>query len=182
MDSVNQHIIPLDGLGETEHIFRFKADDTFFQSYDKSEIKGGQVDVKVTLLKKKTSMLLNFELSGTVKLTCDRCLDLYDQPIAISDEILVNYGDETNFDTNSDAVTISRDADEIDISEFIYEYSHFALPIAHYHPEDANGNPTCNPSMIELIDKYKVDETEVKTEDAIDPRWEALRELKNNSN
>jgi uncharacterized metal-binding protein YceD (DUF177 family) len=36
--------------------------------------------------------------------------------------------------------------------------------------------------MIELIDKYKVDENEAKTEDAIDPRWEALRELKNNSN
>lgn len=181
MDSVNQHIIPLDGLGETEHLFRFRADDAFFQSYDKGEIKGGEVDVKVILTKKKTSMLLNFDLSGTVKLMCDRCLELYDQPIAISDEILVNYGDETNFDTNSDAVTLSRDANEIDISEFIYEYSHFALPIAHYHPDDANGNPTCNAKMMELIDKYKVEETE-KTEDAIDPRWEALRELKNNNN
>lgn len=180
MDSVNQHIIPLDGLGETEHIFRFRADDAFFQSYDKGEIKGGEVDVKVTLHKRKTSLLMDFDMSGTVKLTCDRCLELYDQPIAISDEILVNYGDETNFDTNSDAVTLSRDADEIDISEFIYEYSHFALPIAHYHPNDANGNPTCDPKMMELLGKYKVEETEERTEDAIDPRWEALRELKNN--
>ena len=179
MERDNQYIIPLDGLGEKSYDFDFKADNAFFQSYDKGEIKGGEVDVKVTLTKKKTSMLLNFDLSGTVKLTCDRCLELYDQPIAISDEILVNYGDETNFDTNSDAVTLSRDASEIDISEFIYEYSHFALPIAHYHPDDADGNPTCNAKMIELIDKYKVDETE-KTEDAIDPRWEALRELKNN--
>ena len=138
--------------------------------------------MKVTLLKKKTSLLINFDLSGTVKLACDRCLELYQQPIAIDDEVLVNYGDETNFDTGSDAVTLSRDANSIDISSFIYEYSHFALPIAHYHPDDADGNPTCNPKMIELIDKYKVDENEAKTEDAIDPRWEALRELKNNSN
>ncbi len=177
----NQYIIPLDGLAEKEYTFAFKADDAFFQSHEGGEIKGGEVDVKVTLLKKKTSMLMNFDLSGTVKLTCDRCLELYNQPIEISDEILVNYGDETNFDTNSDAVTLSRDANSIDVSSFIYEYSHFALPIAHYHPEDADGNPTCDPKMIDLIDKYKVEETE-KTEDAIDPRWEALRELKNNNN
>lgn len=181
MERDNQYIIPLDGLEEMEYSFTFKADDAFFQSYERGEIKGGEVNVKVTLLKKKTSMLLNFDLSGTVMLTCDRCLELYEQPIAISDEILVNYGDETNFDTNSDAVTLSRDANSIDVSSFIYEYSHFALPIAHYHPEDADGNPTCNAKMIELIDKYKVEETE-KTEDAIDPRWEALRELKNNNN
>lgn len=181
MERDNQYIIPLDGFEEREYSFTFKADDAFFQSYERGEIKGGEVNVKVTLLKKKTSMLLNFDLSGTVKLTCDRCLELYEQPIAISDEILVNYSDETNFDTNSDAVTLSRDADSIDVSSFIYEYSHFALPIAHYHPDDADGNPTCNPKMIELIDKYKVEETE-ETEDAIDPRWEALRELKNNNN
>ena len=181
MERDNQYIIPLDGLAEKEYTFAFKADNAFFQSYEGGEIKGGEVDVKVTLLKKKTSMLMNFDLSGTVKLTCDRCLELYNQPIEISDEILVNYGDETNFDTNSDAVTLSRDANSIDVSSFIYEYSHFALPIAHYHPEDADGNPTCDPKMIDLIDKYKVEETE-KTEDAIDPRWEALRELKNNNN
>jgi uncharacterized metal-binding protein YceD (DUF177 family) len=182
MERDNQYIILLDGLEEKEYAFAFKADDAFFQSYDSSEIKCGEVNVKVTLLKKKTSMLLNFDLSGTVKLICDRCLELYSQPIAISDDVLVNYGDETNFDTNSDAVTLSRDANSIDISSFIYEYSHFALPIAHYHPDDADGNPTCNPKMIELIDRYMVDENDVKTEDAIDPRWEALRELKNNSN
>ena len=181
MERDNQYIIPLDGLEEREYSFGFKADDAFFQSYESGEIKGGEVDVKVNLLKKKTSLLLNFDLSGTVKLTCDRCLELYNQPIEINDEILVNYGDETNFDTNSDAVTLSRDANSIDVSSFIYEYSHFALPIAHYHPEDADGNPTCDQKMIDLIDKYKVEETE-KTEDAIDPRWEALRELKNNSN
>ncbi|MBO4613576.1 MAG: DUF177 domain-containing protein [Bacteroidales bacterium] len=181
MERDNQYIIPLDGLEEKEYTFDFKAGDAFFQSYEGGEIKGGEVNVKVTLLKKKTSMLLNFDLSGTVKLTCDRCLELYKQPIEINDEILVNYGDETNFDTNSDAVTLSRDANSIDVSSFIYEYSHFALPIAHYHPEDADGNPTCDQKMIDLIDKYKVEETE-KTEDAIDPRWEALRELKNNNN
>ncbi len=182
METKKQYIIQLDGLEEKEYSFEMQADDVFFQSFEKSEIKGGLVDVRITLLKKKTSLMLNFDLSGTVKLTCDRCLELYDQPISINDDILVNYGDETNFDTNSDAVTLSRDANSIDVSEFIYEYSHFALPIAHYHLDDANGNPTCNPKMIDLIDKYKVEENVVETEDAIDPRWEALRELKENNN
>ena len=182
MEKENRYEILLDGLDEKEYTFEMKADDSFFQSYEKSEIKGGLVDVKITLLKKKNSLMLNFDLSGTVKLICDRCLDIYEQPIAISDDVLVNYGDETNFDTNSDAVTLSRDANSIDVSSFIYEYSHFALPIAHYHPEDADGNPTCNKKMMDLLGKYKVDETEKKSEDAIDPRWEALRELKNNNN
>ena len=131
MESKNRYVIDLDGLDEKEYFFEMKADDAFYQSYEQGDIKGGDVFIKVSLLKKKSSLLLNFDLSGKVKLVCDRCLEIYEQPIAISDDILVNYGEETNFDTSSDAVTLSRDSSSIDVSQFIYEYSHFALPIAH---------------------------------------------------
>lgn len=177
METKDRYLIMLDGLEEKAHTFEMHADDDFYQNYKEGEIKGGDVAVEIVLLKRKTSLLLTINLSGVVRLVCDRCLEIYDQPINISDEILVNYADETNFDTNNEAVTLSRDSNKIDVSRFIYEYSHFALPIAHYHSEDEYGQPTCDKKMLELIERYKVEEKEA----AMDPRWEALRELNNNN-
>ncbi len=63
----------------------------------------------------------------------------------------------------------------MDISQFIYEFAHFALPVKHFHPNDENGDPMCNEDMLNILDDHAVVEEEV-----IDSRWEKLLELKNN--
>ena len=46
----------------------------------------------------------------------------------------------------------------------------------HIHPDDANGNSTCDPEMLRLLKQHQ--EAEPEGEQPIDPRWSKLFELK----
>jgi uncharacterized metal-binding protein YceD (DUF177 family) len=43
------------------------------------------------------------------------------------------------------------------------------------HPDDENGNSTCDSEMLNLLDSMQQKEHD---ENEIDPRWEKLKELK----
>ena len=177
MDYLSQYIISFNGLDcGKDYVYEFKVDDVFFSLFEKSEINGGNVDVTVTINKKATSFDLNFELKGKVKVICDRCLEEYLQDIEIKDVVMVKFGNETNFDTDDDFVTIERSATNINISQFIYELAHFALPFVRVHPTDKKGKSQCNPKMLKKLEEYSI--KEIETEE-IDPRWGKLLEIKN---
>jgi uncharacterized metal-binding protein YceD (DUF177 family) len=174
---LSQYIIPFHGLDSKEHLFNFTVEDAFFDYFETKIIKGGVIDVNLDLIKESNSLHLKLSLKGSVKIICDRCLELYDQDIDFTDTIVVEFGEETNFDTNRDCVILANDKSEINISQFIYEFANFALPLQHYHPDKENGEPGCNKEMLEILNKHIVSEDNKN----IDPRWEKLKELKNNS-
>jgi len=178
MNYLDQYIIQFSGLdNDKEYSYNFIVGDAFFLNFEKSDIKGGNLDISVDLLKKSRSLTLNISLKGYANIVCDRCLDIYIQDINFKDSILVMFADETNFDTNEDYITLDHNLNEINISQFIYEFANFALPFVHYHPLDKNKLPTCNPEMLKLIEKHSSIEQEGNT---IDIRWEKLIDLKNN--
>ncbi len=184
MKYLSQYNIPLNGLDSNkEYQYSFVAGDAFFEAFEKSQIKGGNIDILVKLNKKSTSLHLEINVKGYVMLPCDRCLDNYMQEIDFTDIIAVSLGDETNFDTNDEFVTLDRNANEINISQFIYEFSHFALPFVHYHPADKNGNSTCNPEMLKIIEEYCScnDLSDDGIHNIVDARWEKLIEIKKNN-
>jgi uncharacterized metal-binding protein YceD (DUF177 family) len=51
-----------------------------------------------------------------------------------------------------------------------------ALPIRKIHPDDSNGNSTCDPVMLKKLEDLRVEESEN------DPRWDELKKLMNNNN
>ena len=174
MDYLSQYIVPFHGLDGKEHNFDFVVNDEFFKHFEEGIIEGGEVKAQLTVVKKTSGLHLNLNLTGFVKIVCDRCLELYDQEIDFDDSIFVEFGEETDFDTNRDVVTLDKNTSEINISQFIYEFSNFALPFQHYHPDTADGQTGCNKEMLDLINKHLPKEEE----EAIDPRWEKLKELK----
>jgi uncharacterized metal-binding protein YceD (DUF177 family) len=176
MKVLDQYIVHFNGLDNKDYEFDFAVGDDFFACFENSEVKGGDLDVKLILTKKTHSLELEISLAGRVKVLCDRCLEEYYEDIDFCDFIQVEFGDETNFDTDEDYVTLSKDENSINISQFIYEFAHFALPFVRFHADDENGNPGCNPQMLELIQKH----SSVEPENIADPRWAKLQEIKNN--
>lgn len=174
MNLLDQYNVPVSELDEKEISFKFKVSDNFFSVYENSEIKGGNIDVVLKICKINEILNLNFKVKGSVKIICDRCLEEFDQKISFSDSIFVESGDETNFDSEGENVILSREANEINVSQFIYEFAHFALPFTRFHPVDKSGISGCNPEMLEILNKHKVQ----KKEDIADPRWEKLAEIK----
>ncbi len=175
MDYLSQYIVPFHSLNDKEHSFVFVANDEFFKEFEEGIIKGGEISVQLAVVKKTNGLHLGFSLNGIVKIVCDRCLELYNEDVDFKDSIFVEFAEVTDFDTNRDVVTLDKNTSEINVSQFIYEFSNFALPFKHCHPDDVNGKPTCNQEMLKLLDKHLL-----KVEDqVIDPRWEKLVELKN---
>ncbi|RYM34185.1 DUF177 domain-containing protein [Brumimicrobium glaciale] len=174
MASNKEFIIPFEGLKNGKHSFEFEITTAFFEELAYSIILGGDVKVDFQLNKKDTMLIGDFEMSGTIQKSCDRCTDLMDVPVEVSHQIIYKFGEEESVDENLIVLPIS--AFTIDLASTLYELLTVALPSRTVHEED-----DCNEEMLDLIDKYvdssEPDEDDSDEEDDTDPRWDALRNL-----
>ena len=132
----------------------------------------------VVLNKKSTFLELDFQINGEVEIVCDRCLDEYNQPIDYEGKLFVKFS-ETDGDLADDVICLSSTDHELDISHYIFESINLSIPIKRVHPDDEDGNVTCNPEMLEKLENYKTDKP---ADDGIDPRWDDLKNLMANNN
>lgn len=149
-----QFVLNHKGLKPGTYHYDFQVDDAFFEHVEGSEIEKAHFSVHLTLHKKSQFMELEFLLDGVVKVPCDRCLDLVALPIHGAHLLVVRFGEETQ--TDDEVIVISPFEERFDVSQFIYEYAHFGLPLRRIHPDDAEGMSTCNPEMLEALGRYLV--------------------------
>ncbi len=167
--------IPLSGLKEGHHSFNFKINSRFFDLFEESEIKEGSLNVNVEAEKRSSLIEMNINISGIVRISCDRCLGVFDQRIDCGNRLLVQLGSGKD-ENDPDIVPVARDEKEIDLSQFVYEFIHLALPIQRIHPDDDEGKSTCDQFMLEKLKEHLVNE-----ETRVDPRWEELKKLINDN-
>jgi uncharacterized protein len=168
-------VLPLGGLKEGGRTYNFEIGNAFFDQFDESEIKEGELIAVAELDKRSSHIDLKLTITGKVKISCDRCLESFFHPVKCENRILIKLGKNWD-DTDPDMITIAADDQELDIKQFLYEFIHLALPIQRIHPNDKNGQSTCNPEMILKLEEHKIHE-EQKT----DPRWDELKKLMNNN-
>jgi uncharacterized metal-binding protein YceD (DUF177 family) len=166
------YALRISGLGEGEHDFSFELDRQFFALFEHPEIDKGNVHAKVRLEKKQGVISLHFSLKGEVEVECDRCLERFMTGISTSQSIFVKMGD-TPGEIEDDILMIGRDDHEIEVGQYLFEFIILALPYQKVHPEDAQGNSTCDPVMIEKLDAHRFREPDQKENG--DPRWDALK-------
>src|SRR6185295_17256594 len=155
------HTIQLAGLSTGQHTFDFTADDRFFARYEQSIVQHGKVDVSVTLLKQERVMVLDFSYEGWVRLTCHRCLEEFDSPLVGDNRLLVKWGSHTE-EESDEIITIASGESELDVSQYIYEYINLMIPLRTVHPDDADGNSTCNPEILAILNKHLLKQEEEK--------------------
>ena len=170
VDYLRQFVIPFSGLKTGEHLYSFDIEDKFFEHFEYSEIKEGKVQVDVVMDKQARMLVFNLGIHGTVKVPCDHCGEEYEQPVDGMEKLIVKFGDAHHEETD-EIFMITEDEHEIDLSQFIYEYIHLLLPFRRVHSTDENGNSLCIPDVAGFISDESGDE-------AIDPRWEALKNIK----
>lgn len=171
MNSRDEYIIPFEGLKVGEYVYEFHVDDMFFEEFEYSIISGGNIEVVFTLEKKETMMLGHFNMSGIMKMACDRCMEPMDIPISVSHQIVFKFSDEENEDEN--LVHVPSSAFTIDISPMIYELLTVALPSRSVHEEKE-----CNEEMLGLLNQYESFSENDDSEEEVDPRWNNLKKLK----
>lgn len=174
MSILSFYNVAFKGLSQGKHIFDYEVDDKFFHEFEGGLVDEGKVNVRLTLEKQSALMVLWFDLKGTIRVQCDRCLEMYDQPIESQDRIFVKFG-EKEFNEGDDVIWVSTNDYQLNMAQLIYEYIGLAIPIKRIHPDDENGNSTCDPEMIEKLSKYVIEEDEQPNS-----VWDDLKKLLDN--
>ena len=172
MCSLERFKIDLKGLTDEVTTLEWDLDNRFFEALDETEVESGALHVSLSIRKASGFFELLFHTVGTVNITCDRCLELMEQPIATDNRLVVKLGSTASED--DDTVIVDENEGTLDTSWFIYEFIALAIPIQHVH---APGK--CNPAMTEVLEELSADRSgDEESNQAIDPRWEPLKKLK----
>ena len=174
MQTRKEYIIQFVGLSIGEHLFEFIIRDKFFESLDYSEIKQGNINVKLSLLKQSTLMILQFEISGTTKVNCDRCTTEYNLPIQGNYKLIVKVGGNDTGNEDDDIITVAANEHELDLSQYLYEYITLSLPIKRVHPDNEKGESTCDKETLKKLKNFLIEE---EKKDTSDPRWDDLKNI-----
>lgn len=179
VDYLKQFVIPFVGLKSGKHRFDYLIDNQFFDGFEYSLIKAGNLKVVLDFEKQHESMfILEFSIEGTANLVCDRCNEPFDYPVTAHERVIVKLAEEAS-DDSDELIILPRSESEIDVSGFIYEFISLAVPVIHIHPDDENGQATCDPKALELLRRLSPENNKEQGE-AEDPRWEALRNIPRN--
>ena len=123
--------------------YEFTLDSEYFTTAQYSELPDGQVMVNAAIDVAQHSILLSLTLQGSVKLVCDRCLDLMDYAVDLHKSFRVIFSDDED---DEDTISVSREWARIDLGWLGFEQIIVNLPLVHCHQEGE-----CNPQMQELL-------------------------------
>ena len=192
MGKFDLYNIDLKNLALGIHQKAYFLENKFFADIDGDEVQRGKVQVDLTINSTDLMFDMNFQIAGSVVISCDRCLDNMELAISTKNRLVVKFGAE--YAEESDEVIIVPESEgEIDLSWFIYEFIALALPMKHVHPAGK-----CNKEMasqlkmhtaksINLDNEFDDNTTNVEVGDLdvdiqTDPRWDALKDLVENNN
>ena len=171
--NTSKYDIAWKGLKTGIHEFEYQLKDSFFELIEESMVDKADVMARIRLEKQNNLMQLSLKLKGTVDLICDRCLEYYAQPVRHKVDLFIKFGKET-IEEGDDVMWISPDEDFIKVAHLLYEYTVLSIPVRHVHPDDRNGNPTCDTDMLDQLNRY----TRNNNEEKPDHRWNVLKNLK----
>ena len=181
MDHLAPFRIPFVGLKPGRHDFQMEVDSLFFDSFPASETDQitGQATVTLDKLGSKLDCIVSFE--GTAVLPCDRCLAEVTLNVEFQERLIVQLGETTN--TEEEIWSLGPECHELDISQPLFEWIHLYLPSRRLH----GSLDECDTDVVAYLDGMaeapsdSPGSSEGKgndEDDGIDPRWNALKDLK----
>ena len=163
--------IDLKALTDEVTPLSWELDDQYFNALEEVQVQGGSLHVSGSIRKTVGFFELLLHTVGTVRIPCDRCLEMMDQPIVAELRLVVKLGAEYNED--DDIITVDENKGVLNTAWFIYESIALAVPIQHVHqPGD------CNDAMMRVLQEHSAARSSDADDKEIDPRWEALSKLK----
>jgi len=167
LKSLKQFKIPFKGLCLGTHFFDWEIDKKFFEAIENPDVLDCSVVIKLELEKQERMMILDFTISGFLKVSCDRCLEAFNLPVKIQEKYFIKFGEEYKEESES-ILVIPESEYQVDLSELVFDYISLSIPIKKIHPDDNQGDSMCNEDTL-----AKLNELTGKKGD--DPRWEVLK-------
>lgn len=173
----NRYNIDIYGLEDKSYEFDYEPGSEFFEEMPQDLIQKGDFKVHLVLEKSSTMIQLRFTIEGTAELTCDRSLEVFDEPVDTEGKIILKFGDHDEEITEEISI-INRNRTRINVASYIFELIALALPMKKIHPDLRAQDQEADSET--LIYSSESQESDVSEADKVDPRWEALNKLKKN--
>ena len=162
-------------LSNGEHTYRFEISDSFFKLFANEIFSRGKFLANVSAFKSDSMIQVFFKIKGTLELTCDRSLELFDHAVSFEKNMIFKYGEEEK-ELAEDVMIITKNTQKINIASLLFEFISLEIPMKKLHPKFQEEN-----QEISMIYSSANKEQENKQEEEnIDPRWVALKKLKSN--
>lgn len=170
------------GLKLGPHEYTYTIEDEFFTHFQGQEFKNCKAEVKLTLDKHSSFMMLKFEIGGSLEVGCDRCGNQLPLPLWDEFNIVVKLTDNPE-DMNSeeedpDVYYISKGDSHINIADWIYEFVILSIPIQKMCTIEEMGGPHCNQEVLKLLENMQTGENETPLNDL----WSGLKQFKDLDN
>jgi len=159
-------------LSNKEHQYEYQIGPDFFQAIDQDLVQTGSLIARVVLNKNDRFIELNLTLDGTVELVCDRSLDVFDFLIEDVNRVIFKYGDREE-ELSEEMVMITTNTQHINVGQLIFEFIAVAIPLKKLHPRFEDEEEDQAEQLV-----YRSDPEHNTEEDKTDPRWNALKGLK----
>jgi uncharacterized metal-binding protein YceD (DUF177 family) len=117
-------------------------------------------------------LILNFDIKGSISLTCDKCLAEFPHAVDIQEQQIAKFSEE-DIDEDEEIITLTKNDHEIDISGLIYEYVNVAVPLISVCSDEGK-TPYCDKEMLDRLSALSPDNDQNKKSD---PRWDALKNI-----
>lgn len=172
MDKFRNYEIAFSGLKTGKHHFKFEINQAFFNLFEtEQEFSNPRINADVLLIKHENFLEFEINVSGTIELVCDISSADFDYDIENQIKVLVKFGEHYD-DSEVDVITIPRQDHAFNIAQLLYEAIALTVPMKKVSPNLSKEDQA-------LLEKYSVTEEENEDEEEIDPRWNALKDLKN---
>ncbi|MFD1470309.1 YceD family protein [Hymenobacter caeli] len=172
----SQYDLNLVKLGPKTVRFDYELGPDFFALFEQPLVEQGQLHAEVAATRTERLLTLDFHITGTVRLACDRSLDEFDQPLDVEEQLLVRFGDEAK-ELDDNVLQITPDTQVLPLAQHLYDYIGLALPMKKLHPRFQNEPDDQPDAPTKHIFSTRRDADDSDDDEPADPRWAALRNL-----
>ena len=168
---LNTFKIDIFRLENKQYLHEFEGNNDFFEALDQELIQKGNFKATVVLNKNETMIQMMYHITGSVELTCDRSLDLFDFPVDITQKMILKFSDH-NEEITEELMLIDRNTQYINVAQDIFDFIGLQIPIKKLHPRFIKDEVTYESLMKKFEDEYKeeedIDEDDLDDDDDLD--------------
>lgn len=177
----NNYRLHFYGLKDGVHDVSFPIERSFFDNFPVDDIFGSRMTVNIELTKNDRHLHLKMVFSGALLVECGVSAERFWMNQSFESELIAKFGEHTDTD-DYEVWTIDRGAHHIDLADYFFETIVVNLPLRRINPDVVNGQKDSDvyQAYLDYLNKQQEskDEEPKPDEDNIDPRWQALKTLK----
>jgi uncharacterized metal-binding protein YceD (DUF177 family) len=181
MNGLDAYQIPIISLEDKSYRYTFEGNDSFFAAFEQDWVQNGDFHAVVDLAKSATMIQVHFEISGHIRLVCDRSMEEFDYPFQVNEQVIYKYSDHSE-DLGDNLFLIERRASRLDLSQDLFDFIALQVPMKKLHPRFLSEAEAMDGDIFIYTTVKELTEEEIKKQaDEVDPRWAALKKLKDNN-